>query len=329
MTNYTTDQVDFGPQQSEQVHEHVHSDTENEVGGVLVGRLRDGVAEIRHVLPALEAVGGAAQLTFTHEVWEQLLSTVDREHPDEQIVGWYHSHPGHGIFLSSFDQFIHENFFSAPGMVALVVDPRDDAFGWFGWDDGGLTRLGSGLPVDRPDRAEIPREITDATTKRQSEERDMDAIYRGVMIGLAVLIVFVMGMWFKSGDVAAAQADARDWKTEAGERLSAVRTVCITLSAATLDAAQVPADEEPRGSTHSVGSPGGGPTTDGTSTEAASPGATSPESDIKSAARDVCQEFGVPLPQSQQPRASGDAGPTETGTPATSPEPSPSATDRG
>ncbi len=38
-------------------------------------------------------------------------------------MGWYHTHPDFGIFLSDRDRFIHEHFFSGPGQVAHVIDP--------------------------------------------------------------------------------------------------------------------------------------------------------------------------------------------------------------
>ena len=40
-----------------------------------------------------------------------------------RIVGWYHTHPDFGIFLSDYDVFIHQHFFSGPGQIALVIDP--------------------------------------------------------------------------------------------------------------------------------------------------------------------------------------------------------------
>jgi proteasome lid subunit RPN8/RPN11 len=117
------------------VQEHACSETDREVGGILVGRI-DGPAVVSASIPALRAVGGSANVTFTHEVWEEALTIVDRDHPGEQIVGWYHSHPGFGVFLSEYDQFIQRNFFGSEGMVALVVDPLGGEAGWFVSIDG-------------------------------------------------------------------------------------------------------------------------------------------------------------------------------------------------
>jgi hypothetical protein len=65
----------------------------------------------------------------------------DKDYPDKSVVGWYHSHPGFGVFLSDHDLFIHENFFSARHQVAWVYDPHSDEEGCFGWENGRTRRL--------------------------------------------------------------------------------------------------------------------------------------------------------------------------------------------
>ena len=64
-------------------------------------------------------------------------------------MGWYHSHPGFGVFLSDHDTFIHKNFFSSPGQVAWVFDPHSDEEGCFGWVGGRIERLTRIGVVDR------------------------------------------------------------------------------------------------------------------------------------------------------------------------------------
>jgi len=49
---------------------------------------------------------------------------MDAQFADKKIVGWYHSHPGFGIFLSEYDLFIHRNFFTAPGRWPSSRTPR-------------------------------------------------------------------------------------------------------------------------------------------------------------------------------------------------------------
>jgi hypothetical protein len=61
---------------------------------------------------------------------------MDSRFADARIVGWYHSHPDFGIFLSERDAFIQEHFFSGPGQVAYVIDPVRDLEGVFAWRNG-------------------------------------------------------------------------------------------------------------------------------------------------------------------------------------------------
>ena len=124
------------------IYDHVFSEIDCEVGGVLVGRYEsDGPAVVTAIIPALRASGSRASLTFTHDAWQEIHQQLDQLDPG-QIVGWYHSHPGFGIFLSRHDLFIHQNFFSDPRQVAFVVDPHSAREGWFGWQGADIGPIG-------------------------------------------------------------------------------------------------------------------------------------------------------------------------------------------
>jgi hypothetical protein len=63
----------------------------------------------------------------------------------DKIVGWYHSHPGHGLFLSQTDLNTHMQFhqFSSQA-VSLVVDPNSQEFGIWIYEAGtGVVQLPS------------------------------------------------------------------------------------------------------------------------------------------------------------------------------------------
>jgi proteasome lid subunit RPN8/RPN11 len=126
------------------IYPHVFDNSDREVGGVLIGRTAadGGLPLLTGAIPAISADEQRATLTFTQEAWAHVHRVLESEFPpDEQIVGWYHSHPGFGIFLSGHDLFIHENFFSAPSQIAVVVDPRARTEGVFAWRDGELRQL--------------------------------------------------------------------------------------------------------------------------------------------------------------------------------------------
>lgn len=118
----------------EAIYDHVFANPSAEVGGVLVGaRMGEGQALLQGSVRADLAQGDLTSLTFTHDAWTQIHAAITRDHNDAEIVGWYHSHPGHGIFLSNHDEFIHRNFFGDPSCLALVVDPINGREGLFGW----------------------------------------------------------------------------------------------------------------------------------------------------------------------------------------------------
>ncbi len=118
------------------VYEHSFSATDREVGGVLLGRIEPNRSPtVEAAIWALQASERAAQLTFTQDAWEHIHRVLEQQHPSLEIVGWYHTHPGYGVFLSEQDLFIHRNFFQNHGQIALVIDPiaaEEAVFAWKG-----------------------------------------------------------------------------------------------------------------------------------------------------------------------------------------------------
>jgi proteasome lid subunit RPN8/RPN11 len=116
------------------------ADLTREIGGVLVGEiLRDESGPFLLVdatIDALHAEEKGAELTFTHATWDHIHKEMDSKHAQKKIVGWYHTHPGFGIFLSDRDQFIHKSFFDLPFQIALVYDPKSKEHGVFAWREG-------------------------------------------------------------------------------------------------------------------------------------------------------------------------------------------------
>ena len=124
--------------------EFSEQDMAREVGGFLLGGVhRDQFVyiEVRHFLPA-QAESQVASLKFTHETWSTMNRQVASDYPDETVVGWHHTHPGLGIFLSEYDLFIHRHFFSQSWQVALVVDPVRQLLGYYQWRNGRIKDCG-------------------------------------------------------------------------------------------------------------------------------------------------------------------------------------------
>lgn len=122
--------------------EHALSSLSREVAGMLVGpqpeKQPDGryLVHITDVIAAKHTRMSGASVTYTPESWRYVSDVLDERYPDGEaiIVGWYHTHPGFGIFLSGMDLFIHQNFFTQTWHVALVLDPQAERSGFFCWN---------------------------------------------------------------------------------------------------------------------------------------------------------------------------------------------------
>ncbi len=124
--------------------------------------------------------------------------------PGERIVGWYHSHPGFGVFLSEHDTFIHRNFFSSPDHVAWVYDPHTDEEGCFGWVDSDIHRIShfsiadnNGDGVERTPKQMEPvpesEEERPVIDRRQRRRGERSAWLRLGVTALAYLSAIVLG----------------------------------------------------------------------------------------------------------------------------------------
>lgn len=121
------------------------SDTSKELGSILIGEHREELGKthviISDYIEAKYTDASASTLTFTHETWNYIHSEQERLYPDKKIIGWQHTHPNYGIFLSNYDMFIQENFFDLPFQIAYVIDPIQDLRGFFQWKNGKVEKL--------------------------------------------------------------------------------------------------------------------------------------------------------------------------------------------
>ncbi len=116
---------------------HAATDMDNEVGGGLVGKWRcdsETGAQfivIEGVLPALHVRHGSTYLTFTQDTLVAMHDELERRYPGKSLVGWFHTHPRMGVFLSSYDTWLHQHFFPEAWQVALVIEPHSRNGGFF------------------------------------------------------------------------------------------------------------------------------------------------------------------------------------------------------
>jgi hypothetical protein len=126
------------------------TDRQNEVGGFLLGHIEPGKTTVTHVIAAKHTQATSTQLTFTPETWNDLYAKQSAIQPKVTLIGWFHSHPNHGVFLSEHDQFIQQNFFKNDGQITIVVDPIRGQRGWFFSSQGNIMKYGRDRDTIRP-----------------------------------------------------------------------------------------------------------------------------------------------------------------------------------
>jgi proteasome lid subunit RPN8/RPN11 len=116
---------------------HAGSDLDNEVGGWLLGKWRidpqteEQFVVVESVLPARYTRFGSAFLTFTQDSQVWMVNQLQELHQNRDLLGWYHTHPHMGVFLSQYDTWLHQNFFPASYQIALVIEPHSLSGGFF------------------------------------------------------------------------------------------------------------------------------------------------------------------------------------------------------
>ncbi len=123
------------------MEDHSKSDMRVELGGVMLGgHYEDDEGKpfvvITDTLRAQHYESTKGSFKFTHDTWAEISRRRDAYPTTTHMVGWYHTHPDWGVFLSGMDLFICDHFFNKPLDVAYVIDPCRGHRGMFQWTEG-------------------------------------------------------------------------------------------------------------------------------------------------------------------------------------------------
>lgn len=203
-------------------HARETQDERKEVGGVLVGNVykdeQGPFLEITAAIIGEHTRNEGTQVTFTHETWDQVNKEKDKKYPKARIVGWYHTHPRFGIFLSDMDLFIQKNFFSEPWQTAFVLDPVQQTEGFFIWSRGEPKLIDEyWIEQERRDRsaAKIPHDFGSSSDSEEESVPVGKPGYTAAVSRAAFALVVALGfltLLFLSGyiylrEVARSQAE--------------------------------------------------------------------------------------------------------------------------
>jgi proteasome lid subunit RPN8/RPN11 len=110
-------------------------ETDYEIIGLLLGNvIKDTVVIEDSVSGAQES--GSMHASLSPSTIAKISDQILTGELEGKIVGWYHSHPGFGLFMSPTDVTTQSNFQQFSDKVtAMVVDPRNDEFAFFFLDE--------------------------------------------------------------------------------------------------------------------------------------------------------------------------------------------------
>lgn len=102
---------------------HSLSHPKVEVAGLLIGREENGVVEVWDAATG-DQIGSPGFVVLNEEVMTRVVEFLQEYKIPLYIIGWYHSHPSLGLFLSPIDiktQLTYQALY--PNAIALVIDP--------------------------------------------------------------------------------------------------------------------------------------------------------------------------------------------------------------
>ena len=178
------------------LEKYASSDTSKELGTILIGNYCEELSKthviISNYIEAKYTDASASTLTFTHETWEYVHNQHETLYPDQKIIGWQHTHPNYGIFLSNYDLFIQENFFNLPAQIAYVIDPIQNLRGFFQWKNGKIEKLKGYYIYDEVGK---PIKIEQKKIEQKSEKSSKSSKILGALLALLLVATAVLGVF--------------------------------------------------------------------------------------------------------------------------------------
>jgi proteasome lid subunit RPN8/RPN11 len=110
--------------------------------GLLIGFMLDDGLWINDVVPGGNEDSDTI-CVLSPDKLARIADDIVRGKVEGRIVGWYHSHPGFGLFMSETDLDTHGKLLQfSPFVVALVADPEINEFGIWALDpDAGIVQV--------------------------------------------------------------------------------------------------------------------------------------------------------------------------------------------
>jgi len=80
-----------------------------------------------------ETKGETGEL-FLETHLEEIQKQMEKYFPDKELMGWMHTQPGYGIFLTTQDLLIQKKYFKEAFQTLMIIDPIEDMDAFFAWE---------------------------------------------------------------------------------------------------------------------------------------------------------------------------------------------------
>lgn len=191
--------------------DHASKSLHKEVLGILIGRIEDDTLIIEDAVSG-EIEASSNHVTMPGQTIARIADDILREKIQGNIVGWYHSHPGYGLFMSDLDistQASLQQF--SPYIVALIVDPSTGEAGFFTIDPETecVVPIGEECvyvfdrgeppvpPPPLPGYLQIPKyqSHTDILRSKSSYKKPLNRKIIAVLVIVSIVLGIVVGMF--------------------------------------------------------------------------------------------------------------------------------------
>ena len=180
-----------------EIHKFTQNKTTNESGGMLIGNVIEEFGKtniiVNGFIEAKFCEATPTTLKFTHETWEFVHKEMDKKFPGQKILGWIHTHPDFGIFLSEYDKFIQENFFKEDYQIAYVVDPIQDIEGFYFWINGKIERCKGFYKFDK-----MGAKIESDVEPKNDRDEETGSLFNLKNIIITALVLCVLFLTFSN-----------------------------------------------------------------------------------------------------------------------------------
>ena len=133
----------FKPQAVRQLHRYIDwgeltKRNTIEQQGILLGSIYQTPSGYSGVVEAVllsEAIGNQVYIESAHSDWSKMDSQMDELNQARKRklvkLGWWHTHPNMGIFMSGTDRGTQANYFYKDWQFAVVLNPQEKKWGAF------------------------------------------------------------------------------------------------------------------------------------------------------------------------------------------------------